>query len=133
MKTLKLFIVLLFAVFFSCSKHDDPQPTLQEKIMGKWYMQSYDGETDDCIVQSYVDFISNSEMVSESHLYAHVGDTDCTVYGPDTLHYTLNSNDVIIINEDEGEPWKILSVTNTQLKISVGGATSFLVTYIKAN
>lgn len=136
MKTLRFLTVLFFSLsFIACSNNDDDDNTpltTHEKIMGKWFMQSADGiATDDCEKQTFINFISNTNLILEVHYFE---DNTCINDGANTYQYSINSNDDIAITgtgEDESDTLHVVSVTDTKLTVTSMARNNITLIFVK--
>lgn len=134
MKKLSLFIptILLVAVF-AC-KNDDPAPTRQELIIGKWMLTAQvttasDGEiTDDFPTKPACEKDNTFEFAQNGNYTIDEGATKCSLDDPQqtTDAWSISSNgEILTITalsgplEGQGLPLPIVELTNTQLKVSI--------------
>ncbi|MCB0471793.1 MAG: lipocalin family protein [Flavobacteriaceae bacterium] len=132
MKVCRIFNTLFLVItFLSCSKGDDtPQPTIQEKIIGKWYIESYVGYSDECFKQSYINFVNDKQAVSEWKNYD--SNNNCvSYYGESLAFYSLTANEDIVF--DGGDTWHIITVSDTQLKVTSQMENDGTLIFVKSN
>lgn len=127
MKTLRILSILLFmTLFIACSSDDDAvpvEPTTQELLIGKWFIESSTSggmttPADACEQQTFVNFVTDEDLIIQSY-YDSSG--TCTTDGADAYPYSLTMGGDIVIQDGASTViWVVLDISETHLTISSG-------------
>ena len=121
LKVIMLAVLTLAAT--SCSKNDDTeavQLTTQELLVsGKWYISSMGNQqADDCMKETYFHFVNENIVLLEE--FGLEGEF-CISGGLNNFNYSLNDPDIEIMFGNFPVVYRIESISNTELILSVQG------------
>lgn len=99
-----------------------------EAIIGKWYLESLEGEASltACQKNSFYLFSEDSSFLVKR--YDVNNDSDCILQDANSGTYTVNSNNqLIIVLNNQSETFQIISLTNEELVLRQDGTTVNLI------
>lgn len=126
MKKISVCILLIAAIFTSCSKDDDGGSDISEaNLVGKWQWTASieNGKTDEldeCDLKETNEYKANGELVN-TYFYGGTnqnGEVDCSNSGTTTYKWSLSGDQLTEIYEgNDSDISTIIELTGTTLKI----------------